>query len=125
MESPFEASFDDRVVPHAAAAPEGGRVWVVPNPYRGSAPWERPAVPGDVLTRHIDFMGLPQGHSHIRVYTLAGDLVAEIDHDSGRENGEASWDLISRNGQQVEAGIYLFTVRSNQGDQRGRFVLIF
>jgi len=36
-ESPFAASFNDKVVPHAAARATSGAVWVVPNPYRGSA----------------------------------------------------------------------------------------
>ena len=40
-ESPFFASFDDRVVPHAAPRPAAGQAWVVPNPYRAHAAWER------------------------------------------------------------------------------------
>jgi len=34
------------------------------------------------------------------------------------------WNLISRNGQDVESGVYLFTVDSALGHQIGRFVLI-
>ncbi len=123
-ESPFAASFDTRVVPHAAARSAGGGVWVVPNPYRERAPWERSPVPGDVFTRHVDFMGLPRARSRIRIYTLAGDLVALLDHDGSTGNGEAAWNLISRNGQDVESGVYLFTVDSPLGHQVGRFVLI-
>jgi len=123
-ESPFFASFDDRVVPHAAARPRAGQAWVVPNPYRAHAAWERQAVPGDVFTRHIDFMGLPDGRCTIRIYTLAGDLVQTIEHDARGGDGEAAWNLISRNGQDVESGVYLFTVSSPLGHQVGRFVVI-
>ena len=123
-ESPFFASFDDRVVPHAAARAAAGQVWVVPNPYRGSADWERPQVPGDVFTRHVDFMGLPRARCTVRIYTLAGDLVASVEHDGSRGDGQASWNLISRNGQDVESGVYLFTVNSPLGHQTGRFVVI-
>ena len=123
-ESPFFASFDDRVVPHAAAHAEAGRVWVVPNPYRARADWERQPVPGDVFTRHIDFMGMPSARATLRIYTLAGDLVAVVEHDGSGGNGEASWNLISRNGQDVESGVYLFTVTSPLGHQVGRFVVI-
>lgn len=124
VESPLAASIDSIVVPQITAATAAGRVWVVPNPYRGSAPWERPAVPGDVFTRHVDFMGLPNTRCVIKIWTLAGDLVARIDHDGSGGSGEAPWNLISRNGQDIESGVYLFTVDSKEGHQVGKFVII-
>ena len=123
-ESPFAASFDDRVVPHAASKPAAGAVWVVPNPYRENASWERQPVIGDAFTRHIDFMGLPKAKARIRIYTLAGDLVRTIDHDGSNGDGEAPWNLISRNGQDVQSGVYLFTIDSPLGHQIGKFVLL-
>ena len=56
-----------------------------------------------------------------------GDLVEEIDHDGRNGQGEASWNLVSRNGQEVVSGIYLFVVQTE--DQRfedfiGKFVVI-
>jgi hypothetical protein len=69
-------------------------------------------------------MGLPRARATIRIYTVAGDFVAQVDHDGSGGNGEAPWDLISRNGQDVESGIYLFTVDSNLGHQIGHFVVI-
>jgi len=39
-------------------------------------------------------------------------------------DGQARWNLISRNGQDVVSGIYMFTVDSDHGTQRGRFVII-
>jgi hypothetical protein len=39
-------------------------------------------------------------------------------------DGQASWNLISRNGQDIVSGIYLFTVESKHGTQRGKFVVI-
>jgi hypothetical protein len=60
----------------------------------------------------------------IKVYTLAGDLVQTIVHAGAPGDGEARWNLISRNGQDVESGVYLFTVSSPLGHKVGRFVLI-
>ena len=77
-----------------------------------------------MFTRHIDFFGLPRARSTIRIYTLAGDLVAVLDHDGTNGNGEERWNLISRNGQDTESGVYLFTVDSPLGHQVGRFVMI-
>jgi hypothetical protein len=81
-------------------------------------------VAGDTFGRHVDFMGLPRAPSRLKVYTVSGDLVWETDHDGSEGNGQARWNLISRNGQDVESGIYLFTVDSGLGHQVGRFVLI-
>jgi len=125
IESPFLTGLDSVVTPHATAGVSAhGGVWVVPNPYRAHAPWDKPAVPGDVFTKHIDFMGLPRARCRVRIYTLAGDLVAVLDHDGTNGNGQARWDLISRNGQDTESGVYLFTVEWAGGHQVGRFVMI-
>ena len=39
-------------------------------------------------------------------------------------DGQARWNLISRSGQDIVSGIYIFTVESREGNQRGRFVVI-
>jgi len=81
-------------------------------------------VPGDPFRRHVDFCGLPKARCTIRIYTVAGDLVAQLDHDGSGGDGQASWDLISRNGQETASGIYLFAVDSPVGQSIGRFVVI-
>lgn len=124
LESPIIATLDSIVVPRFDSRKDASGVWVVPNPYRGSAAWDRPSVPGDPFRRHVDFCGLPQTRCTIRIYTVAGDLVARLDHDGSGGDGQASWNLISRNGQDIESGIYLFTVDSPAGDYIGRFVII-
>jgi uncharacterized repeat protein (TIGR01451 family) len=124
LESPLPARFDDRVSPRAASRERSGEVWVVPNPFRANAAWDRPAVFGDPLTRHIDFMGLPRARCTVKIWTLAGDLVAELDHDGSGGDGQAAWNLTSRSGQDIESGVYLFTVDSPLGHQIGRFVVI-
>jgi len=128
LESPFRADFSGVVRPRIEAGGPtmngNGKVWVVPNPFKANAPWEREPVPGDAFTRHVDFFGLPRAHSHIRIYTLAGDLVQVIDHDGTHGDGQAPWNLISRNGQDIESGVYLFSVEWPGGHQVGRFVII-
>jgi hypothetical protein len=124
FESPLVGSFQNVVRPRAGARNGAGQVWVVPNPYRASAGWDRPNVVGGEPITHLDFMGLPQARAKIRIWTLAGDLVTEIEHDGTNGDGEAHWNLVSRNGQDVVSGIYLFTVDSSMGHQTGRFVVI-
>jgi hypothetical protein len=124
LESPVYADFAQRVAPRADARPGAGGVWVVPNPYKGWADWNRPRVLGDPITRHIDFMGLPRALCTIKVWTVAGDFVAQIDHDGRAGAGQAKWNLVSRNGEEVVSGIYLFSVDSALGHQVGRFVVV-
>jgi hypothetical protein len=123
-ESPLVADFGERVVPREEARGDALGVWVVPNPFRGAADWDRPAVYGDRLTRHLDFMGLPRARATIRIWTVAGDHVATVEHDGTGGSGQAAWNLVSRNGQEVSSGVYLYTVESALGSARGRFVVI-
>jgi len=124
LETPILATLDSVVTPRFDSRKDAAGVWVVPNPFRGRAAWDRPSVPGDPFRRHVDFCGLPQSPSTIRIYTVAGDLVARVDHDGSGGDGQASWNLISRNGQEIESGVYLFTVDSPLGQSIGRFVII-
>ncbi len=112
--------------------------------------WDLTPNASDPTGTHIDFLGLPPSQWTIRIYTVSGDLVAVIKStDSVNESvrpvviqpngsqlpgynrqqdnpndGQARWNLISRNGQDVVSGIYVFTVESKEGTQRGRFVVI-
>ena len=122
--SPFTPVFNQIIEPHATAQARSGAAWVVPNPFRASETWDRPPVLGDPLTRHLDFMGLPRALATIKIWTVAGDHVATIVHDGSGGDGEAAWDLVSRNGPEVESGIYLFTVDSSLGHQVGKFIVI-
>lgn len=123
IESPLVGNYDDVLTPSAATRGHG-KVWVVPNPYRATAGWDRPQLGGRGPSTHLDFMGLPPERSTIKVWTLAGDLVAQIEHDGTRSDGQAPWDLVSRNGQDVTSGVYLFTVDSRSGHSVGRFVVV-
>jgi hypothetical protein len=124
----------DGVVPQVGAAGSGGAVYAVPNPYRGTAEWDLTPNAVDPTGTHIDFFNMPSTWSVLRIYTVSGDLVQELrptdfqangkPQREGPEDGQASWNLVSRNGQEVVSGIYLFTVQSDQGSQQGKFVII-
>jgi hypothetical protein len=115
------------------------QVGVYPNPYRVNAAWNG----GTTLTQKMVFYNLP-AKAEIRVYTLAGEIVAEMRHEgegnrgSGRwfndfsnanrqmAGGEYAWDLLSGAKQNLSTGLYLFTVKDlDTGKlQRGKFALI-
>jgi hypothetical protein len=124
LECRHVASADQAVVPGATAVSEAGKVFVVPNPYYGGAAWDLVPNPRDPTGTHVDFMNLPQGEWTIKVYTVAGDLVRVINNDGTDNIGQARWDLVSRNGQDVVSGLYLFTCESRYGTQVGKFVIL-
>jgi hypothetical protein len=111
-----------------------GKVAVVPNPYRGdiaynsyNPPWEKAGGTRDrwmEQDRKVQFINLP-AHCEIKIYSLAGDLVYEIEHNN-RDIGYEDWNLTSTVGQAISSGIYLFSVENlTNGDvQVGKFVVI-
>ncbi|MEW6015006.1 MAG: hypothetical protein AB1690_06760 [Candidatus Zixiibacteriota bacterium] len=110
----------------------GLNVVVYPNPYKLDAGyrerfegWERPDLPAE-RTMAIHFTNLPN-KCVIRIFTLDGDLVREIDHNFAPGQAGSmheSWDLISRNTMLVTSGIYYFSVDSEMGNQIGKLVII-
>lgn len=76
--------------------------------------------------RRIHFINLPDSAA-ISIYTLDGDLIRRIDHPDRFLTTYApsvAWDLISRNGQSVVSGIYIWRVDSRLGTQTGKLVII-
>ena len=115
---------------------------VYPNPYRLNAAWDGTTA----RTRKLIFYNLPP-RAEIRVYTLGGDLVASLEHNSdtyngsdigwfsnfaGDENkrvfsgGEHAWDVLSESEQTITQGLYLFTVKDlDSGKVRqGKFAVL-
>jgi hypothetical protein len=130
----------DGVVPQnafAASGPSsnGGKPYVVPNPYRGHADWDLTPNATDPTGTHVDFFNLPLDWTQVKIYTVSGDLVQTLHPGDLQPNGhpqretptdsQASWNLISRNGQDVVSGIYLFSVESQGGKTtQGKFTII-
>ncbi len=107
----------------------GDEIYVVPNPATASsmAPWELVPNMDDPTGIKVEFRNLPRCMSTVRIFSLAGDLVEILYHDGSDGDGTLVWDLVSRNGQNVTSGVYLFTVEPGDGDFEktvGKFVVI-
>lgn len=119
-----------------------GDPYVYPNPYYAGASWEGASTFEE--DRKIMFANLP-ANCIIRIYTVAGDFVDQIEHDQEyagedirwyttysdtEENefsgGEHGWDLLSKDGQIIARGIYLFSVEDLDSGKikKGKFVII-
>lgn len=101
-------------------------VKVVPNPYIMYNDWDRGGFP-----HRIRFINLPH-QCTIRIFTLGGEFVRAIVHchlvpDEGSITdcgGDEWWDMLNLYGQRVCAGVYLFHVQSEIGEQVGKFVVM-
>lgn len=112
------------IIPRANAQDKLGKVTVVPNPYVGAAAWDLTPSDTDPTGTKIGFFGLPKCKSTLRIFSLSGDLIREMAHDGSDGNGTIYWNMVTRNGQDVVSGVYLFSVESDWGTYVGKFVII-
>lgn len=131
------ATENDAVIPRWESTTGGEEIIVVPNPYiRGGQPdgWDLTPSDRDPTGTRIAFARLPDADCTVKIFTLAGDLVQVLRNEGrGSNNGTVFWNLISRNGQDVVSGVYLYSVEcencppgvSGCGDRHiGRFAII-
>ncbi len=101
-------------------------IYVVPNPYVGANEIE----PANKLSgqnrgeRRIYFENLPMKCT-IRIYTLSGELVTTLEHESGADNGREFWNLLNHDGFSVAYGVYLAHIDApGVGEKLIKFALI-
>ncbi|MFH1197563.1 MAG: hypothetical protein V1720_17825 [bacterium] len=108
------------------AAKEGlDDIAVVPNPYVGTARWEPQRLTRTGRAdRRIYFIHLPQ-EATIRIYTISGDHVITLEHNSNLLDGKLSWDLTNKGGLAIAPGVYIFHVDApGLGEKIGRFAIL-
>lgn len=98
---------------------------VVPNPYVVSASWEKQhnfnSGRGE---QKIDFIHLPLKCT-IKIFTLRGYLVRELEHNSSLLDGTESWNLITKDGMSLAYGVYIYHVEvPGVGTKIDKFVVI-
>jgi len=95
----------------------------VPNPYivasktelyTGSSKWDQ---------HDVRFTHLPPKCT-IRIFTLTGDLIREIQHDNP-SYGEAHWNLLTEENLEISYGIYIYVVKTPEGKTKiGKLAVI-
>jgi hypothetical protein len=98
---------------------------VVPNPYLGSAQWEQknPYTSGRG-PRSLHFTHLPAVCT-IRIFTVDGELVNQIEHSSTIADGTENWDMLSKDKLSIAYGVYVYHVQApGIGEKIGKFAVI-
>jgi hypothetical protein len=108
----------------------GTNIYVYPNPATREALAEyQQLFPNneDPTGVRVTFTNLPMAVNTIQIYTASGDLVQTIPHDGTTGSGHVSWNLMSRNGQEIVSGVYLYSVESDDDSFEnyvGKFVVV-
>jgi len=102
------------------------RIRVVPNPYIITNTME-PAVRNNNLNqrRRLMFVHVP-GSCDIKIFTMSGYLVDEIQVDNADDNGIVHWDLLTREDLEIAPGVYIYHIKSNRSgkEKLGKFAVI-
>jgi hypothetical protein len=132
-------------VPMPAHGESSAGVTVFPNPYRVEARWDQGRLARD---HYLWFANLPPSCT-LRIYTLSGDLVFQTNFDGSSYRGEGArgvydpkrdigvdpptlsgttyaWDMVSRQGQAVATGLYIYSVEDHANGKRtvGKFLIV-
>jgi hypothetical protein len=121
----FEFTTTSQKVDAKKASAELDKIRVVPNPYIATATWEEknPFSSGRG-PRSLHFTRLPR-RCTIRIYTVSGELVNTIYHDSDILDGTADWNMLTRDNLQIAYGVYVYHVDAGElGEKVGKFAVI-
>ncbi|MBF8248287.1 MAG: hypothetical protein HW374_1087 [Bacteroidetes bacterium] len=121
----FEFTTDTQRVDPEIARNSLDKIRVVPNPYVAASTWEeRNPFSSGRGPRAIHFTHLPQVCT-IRIFTISGEVVAEIKHNGEMLDGTAEWNLLTRDNLSVAYGIYIYHVDAGSvGEKVGKFAII-
>ncbi len=95
-----------------------GKIHAVPNPFISKSGF---TGSGEVEGK-IGFYGLPEVCT-IRIFSYSGQLIETIEHNAPLYT--TAWLQITKNGQEIASGIYLYVVTTPDGQHsKGKFVVI-
>jgi hypothetical protein len=100
---------------------------VVPNPYVATNAMES-AVSNPYLNqpRRLMFTHIPS-RCTIKIFTSSGVYIDEIKvADNPPDNGIVHWDMLTKEGLEIAAGIYLYHIKSDESgkEKLGKFAVI-
>ena len=104
--------------PESIEPPRGGTetlsdVIIAPNPYNINDP--NVVAQGWTDDRGLVFFNLP-AYCEIDLYTENGNHIRRIIHDSPVDAGSLRWDMLTKNQQVIQSGVYIATFTSEEGE---------
>jgi hypothetical protein len=115
-------SFSTTASSYDGATVDMDAIRVVPNPYYVYAPWDQ-----SENLRKIQFQNVPP-NTTIDIYTVSGELVASLRHDSAYNSGKVGivdWNLWTYEYTEAAYGLYIYVAKTADGKTRiGKFAII-
>jgi hypothetical protein len=102
------------------------RIKVVPNPYIVTNTMESYiSNPGYNQRRILLFTHIP-AQSTIKIFTSSGVFIRQLDIENPADDGTYHWDMLTKEGLEIAAGIYVYQVKSKTTgvEQFGKFAVI-
>jgi hypothetical protein len=121
----YEFTMSGAQVNNELAKTDMDRIRVVPNPYIITNSWEpqNPYTTGRG-ERQLHFTHLPR-RCTIRIFSVRGQLVTTLEHDSPLEDGTEIWNMLSKDNLEISYGIYIYHVTAEGvGERTGKFVVM-
>ena len=99
---------------------------VVPNPYVSTNAMEPALANKDFNQRRRLMWTHVPAQCTIKIFTSSGVFVDQIDVENAAENGIAYWDLLTKDGLEAAAGMYIYHLKADEtGDEiMGKFAII-
>ena len=66
---------------------------------------------------------VPGVNSTIKVYTILGELVKEID-TAPDANNIVTWDVHNQDGDAVASGVYIYQIKNSFSEKRGKLIIV-
>jgi hypothetical protein len=121
----FKVNYDPQPVKSVMTG-DMQKIRVVPNPYIVTNMME-PALSNTGLNqqRQLMFTHVP-AQSTIKIFTSSGVFIQELYVDNAPDNGTCHWDLLTKEGMEIAAGIYVYLVESKTTSDKkiGKFAVI-
>jgi hypothetical protein len=121
----FEFTMVASSIDNALAKTELDRIRVVPNPYIVTNQWE----PVNTYSngrgeRKLHFTHLPAVCT-IRIFTINGQLVNTLNHNTPAEDGTEIWNMLSKDNLEISYGVYVYHVKAEGiGEKIGKFLVL-
>ncbi|MCX6120920.1 MAG: hypothetical protein NTX44_04830 [Ignavibacteriales bacterium] len=101
------------------------KIRVVPNPYIITNQWEpKNTYASGRGERQLHFTRLPMT-CEIRIFTISGQLVKTLYHNSTIDNGTEIWNMLSKDNLEISYGIYIYHVKAEGvGEKIGKILIL-
>jgi hypothetical protein len=122
----FEFTMEGNSINAAKENKDMSNIYTVPDPYIAVSSLERKVINQDEGRgdRRIDFVNLPSSCT-ISIFTTSGKLVRKLTHYSTANASRESWDLRTKDGLEITAGIYFYVVEAKGMENKiGRLAVI-